>query len=60
VDPVEDGRKAHVIITTDIDTRGGLLGPLERFLVTRLLQPAYQREIEQLGTVASERARNEG
>jgi len=56
--PVEDGRKSRVIITTDIGTRGGLLGRVERFLVTRLLRPVYQREIEQLGAVASQRAKN--
>ena len=58
--PVEDGRKSRVIITTDIGTRGGLLGRLERFLVTRLLRPVYQREIEQLGAVASQRAEHGG
>ena len=58
--PVEDGRKSRVIITTDIETRGGLLGRLERFLVTRLLRPVYQREIEQLGAVASQRAKHGG
>jgi hypothetical protein len=60
VDPVEDGWKARVIITTDIETRGGLLGAVQRFLVTRLLRPVYQREIEQLGVIAIGRARNKG
>jgi len=41
-------------------TRGGLLGRVERLLVNRLLQPVYRREIEQLGAVASGRAKNEG
>jgi hypothetical protein len=58
--PVEDGRKSRVIITTDIGIRGGLLGRLERLLVTRLLRPVYQREIEQLGAVASQRAEHGG
>ena len=58
--PVEDGRKSRVIITTDIGTRGGLLGRLERFLVTRLLRPVYEREIKQLGAVASQRAKHGG
>ena len=58
--PVEDGRKSRVIITTHLETRGGLLGGAERFLVTRLLRPVYRREIERIGAVASERARNEG
>ena len=43
---------------TDIECRDGLLGRVERFIVTRLLQPLYVREIEQLGAVASERAKS--
>ena len=58
--PVEDGRKSRVNISTDIVTRGGLLGRVERLLVTRLLQPVYRRELEQLGAVAAGRAKNEG
>jgi hypothetical protein len=57
--PTEDRRKSRVIITTEMETRGGLLGYVEQFLVTRLLRPVYQREIERLGAVASERAKNE-
>jgi hypothetical protein len=60
VDPVEEGPRSRVRITTDIDTRGGLLGPLERFLITRLLRPVYVRELERLEAVAAERARRGG
>ena len=58
VDPVGNG--SRVTITTDIECRDGLLGRVERFIVTRLLQPLYVREIEQLGAVASERAKSNG
>jgi hypothetical protein len=58
VDPV--GNRSRVTITTDIECRDGLLGRVERFIVTRLLQPLYVREIEQLGAVASERAKSNG
>ena len=58
VDPVGNG--SRVTITTDIECRDGLLGRVERFIVTRLLQPLYVREIEQLGAVASERAKSIG
>jgi hypothetical protein len=51
VEPAGDG--ARVAISTDFETRGGLSGRLERFFITRLLRPVYEREIEQLGTVAS-------
>jgi hypothetical protein len=54
--PVHDGRQSHITITTRLETRGGLLGSVERFLVTRLLRPVYRREIGQIGAVASERA----
>jgi hypothetical protein len=60
VDPVEEGRRSRVRITTDIATRGGLLGPLERFLITRLLRPVYVRELERLEAVAAEHARRGG
>jgi hypothetical protein len=58
--PAEATRKSCVIITTDLETRGGLLGGIERFLATRLLRPVYQREIERLEAIASQRARNGG
>jgi hypothetical protein len=58
VEPVGDG--ARVTIGTDIESRGGLLGRVERFFVARLLQPVYLREIEQLGAVAAERAEKNG
>ncbi len=53
--PIEDDRKSRVTITIDLETRGGVLGGLERYLVTRLLRPVYQRAIERIGVVASER-----
>ena len=58
--PTEDRRTSRVIIITDMETHGGLFGCVERFLVTRLLRPVYQWEIERLEAVASERAKNEG
>ena len=54
VDPVSDGTR--VTITTDFETRRGLIGWIEGFSYTRLLRPVYLREIAQLGIVASERA----
>jgi hypothetical protein len=58
--PIEDGRKSRVTITTRLETRGGPLGRVERFVATRLLRPVYHRELERLGAVASERSRSEG
>jgi hypothetical protein len=60
VEPVGGGAGARVTISTDFETRGGLAGRVARFLMTRLLRPVYVREIEQLGAVASERAKQPG
>jgi hypothetical protein len=55
VDPCEEGRHARVTIQTDLETRGGPLGVVERFLITRMLQPVYVRELAQLAAVAASR-----
>ena len=52
VDSAAEGWDARVSISTDVETRGGLLGILQRFLITRLLQPIYVRELEQLAAFA--------
>jgi Polyketide cyclase / dehydrase and lipid transport len=53
VDPVGENR-SRVTISTDMKVRGGWLGRPERSVITRILRPVYEREIERLGTVASE------
>jgi Polyketide cyclase / dehydrase and lipid transport len=58
VDPVEVN-KTRVTITTDMKAHDGFLGRVERSIITRVLGPVYEREIELLGTVASERAAEE-
>ena len=60
VEPGAGGRSARVTITTDVPTRGGPLGVLERFLVTRLLRPTYVRELRQLADFAEGRSRTPG
>jgi hypothetical protein len=55
VDPCEEGRQARVTIQTDLETRGGLLGIVQRFVVTRFLRPVYVRELAQLAVVATGR-----
>jgi hypothetical protein len=56
VDPREGGQHAYVTITTDIAIRDGILGAVQGWLITRMLQPVYERELVQLGAVAAERA----
>jgi hypothetical protein len=52
VDPAAAGR-ANVTIATALDTRSGILGPLERLLTTWALRPIYVEELKILGKVAS-------
>jgi hypothetical protein len=47
-----DGDSARVTIATTLETRGGLLGPVERFVTTRLLRPIYMEELKILARVA--------
>lgn len=56
VEPITDER-SRVTISTDMRVRGGPLGWLQRRLIGRLLRPVYVREIEQLGRVATTRAK---
>jgi Polyketide cyclase / dehydrase and lipid transport len=50
------GNQSRVVIATEMEVGGPLLGWLRRRLVSRFLRPLYVREIEQLGSVATERA----
>lgn len=51
VRPLADGQRAEVMISTEI-ARRGIVGALEVRLASRLLQPTYVRELEQLERVA--------
>ena len=44
--------RTRVTIATEFESREGLLGRIERFLVARWLPAVYLREIEQMGAVA--------
>lgn len=57
VDPVEMGQYAQVTFATELPSRGGLSGLLERFLTTLMLPRIYRKELAQLAAVAEERAR---
>jgi hypothetical protein len=60
VDPIEEGRHARVTITTELKTRGGPLGMLQRALTTRFLRPNYLRELENLAALAEGRSPESG
>jgi hypothetical protein len=46
--PMTNGRHAYVTISTELKTRGGLIGKLERLLATRYLQRVYDEELRLL------------
>jgi hypothetical protein len=51
VDPRGDGQHARVQISTELETRGGILGKLHRALITQYLRSTYKRELKNLETV---------
>jgi Polyketide cyclase / dehydrase and lipid transport len=54
VEPNGDSPGTRVTIATDIETRGGLLGVLERFLITRTLRHVYERQLRNLAAEAEQ------
>lgn len=52
----QEGSGTHVSFSTELTSAGGLLGVVERFVLSRILRRIYARELEQLGRVAVERA----
>lgn len=54
-DPLDGGRATRMTISTVMQGKGGVLGAIERFLVTRALRPIYVEELERLAKVATER-----
>lgn len=55
VSPGSNGRDAEVTFVTELETRGGLLGMLERRLITRFLQRVYAEELALLAAHAEGR-----
>ena len=54
VDPRSDGQEAFVTIATITNVPDGILGKIQGWLTTRLLQPIYEKELDQLAAVARE------
>src|SRR5262245_65345421 len=52
VEPHGDGTYCRVAFATDLETRGGLAGVLERFFITRFLRKTYRREMKNLAAAA--------
>lgn len=55
--PAEDGRAADVTILTEMKSKGGLLGIVERAMHRSFLTKAFAEELQLLDTVARERIR---
>jgi hypothetical protein len=56
VEPRAEGQQAYVTIATDLGARSGVLGALERWMVTKILRAAYVRELDQLAALAAARS----
>jgi hypothetical protein len=52
VEPHGDGEHCRVTFATDMETRGGMSGVLERFFITRFLRKTYRREMKNLADTA--------
>ena len=55
VDPIEQGEASMVTISTDLPSRRGLGGVIERRLITMLLRGVYAKELTRLTRYAGER-----
>jgi hypothetical protein len=51
VDRLPGGERTGVQIVTELETRSGLLGKLQRAIMTRILRPTYERELKNLEEV---------
>jgi len=56
VDPGASSGQSRVTISTTIPVKRGIAGRLERFLITRLLHPIYERELALLSRFLTGRA----
>jgi hypothetical protein len=54
VESRKDGQQAYVTIATDTKVRNGFAGKIEGFFTTRLLQPIYEKELQQLAAFAAQ------
>jgi hypothetical protein len=53
VTPDGPGEMSKVTIATELPVRSGLLGAIERFLTTKMLQPLYREELRRLAAFVS-------
>ena len=54
VEPRSQDSQSLLTITTTLNVPEGLIGRLQGWLTSRLLQPIYEKELEQLASVAGE------
>jgi|SRR5262245_15466216 len=53
VEPQGDETHCRVTFATDMETRGGFAGVLERFFITRFLRKTYRGEMKNLAAAAA-------
>ncbi|HEV8193217.1 MAG TPA: SRPBCC family protein [Ktedonobacterales bacterium] len=53
---MDEGRRTHLRIVTEMETHGGLMGAVERALIPRLILPIYREELGKLADVAKRRS----
>jgi hypothetical protein len=53
VEPAGGGSESTVTIRTEMSARGGISGRIERWILTRVLEPMYREELRRLETVAA-------
>jgi hypothetical protein len=59
VDPLGDRQHSRVQISTELEIRGGILGKLQRALITQYLRATYKRELKNLEAVVQEDLKRE-
>ena len=55
LDPADDGESTHLTITTEFTSRNGLLGVVERLIMSMMLRRIYREELVLPAKYASEK-----
>lgn len=54
VEPRQDGKQSFVTIVTTINVPDGIAGKIQGWMIGKVLQPIYVKELEQLAKVAAQ------
>jgi len=56
VSPIEERRQSHAAIATELSSRGGVLGWLERVVTSAMLRRIYAQQLKLLAALAEKRS----